>query len=607
MHLGACQGLLADKDGCNPFICLYEKGDGSRMERRISILGVSSDRCNSISNSVMSTNKKTVQEHGLKSTQLNPIKTQQWAQEAHNMTNVNSTFKSNVVANLFKAIFGTRQEARVEEIPGYDYRLQQIVVGKTGVCKVVDVTVAGADGKTEAIKIEKRCMGSYIGLPKPEYFIFDKKNKKDSIAAKAMWDSNNWAVFGNGLKGDDAHNSKFYAYECGVARRILGNSAGDWSAYGSKLFTDLKFVKEAEALVVTYTDYVERLRKIGFYGEIQEPGNDGSAVARHDFVPKTKGFVHDQIVAVPNQNWKEMYDNGEVLNISLCKGALDTLLVTNDQFDAAFGFDTEVVLIKKDMIKVNYDVAVSGSWLIGFTWNTEKPFTMALQWEGTQFLGTDPEVKQYLLDQQAQAIEKANDLFSTKEKVIEYLGFQIDDKEDAIVETKLLAAILSDLPYEFAWIQKQIQDMRIREVFNAIACYGIQAKGQVLCTDNVHSNTSVRYMSKEDALSIGGDNDHDLFGYFVNNALGKIVLMRYPMVGGFTVRDIPANVHVDDHFPGFVELVIKHAMRVPFNRNMIKDNPLTKRIMKDVEYTRHIARKIVGESGIGFNTILLTL
>jgi len=450
-------------------------------------------------------------------------------------------------------------------------------------------------GSKRPMVVEKKCIAAILGLPAPDYTCFYVRDEATVMGVEAYWHQQDIIPFGSGLKASKDGMCKFYSYPTDVAIKIYGDNGAEISAYGNKLFTDLKYAKDLMCKVVTMEELIDIL---GY-----DPGFDGSGYIRMSACPKG----HRQVVGVP-ANYR--YDNLPEGGLPIMKGALDPLF--DDKFDKLFGEEYDAILVKKDMIKTNYDkkYCESGEWTIGFTWNKERPFELPVMWEFTQFLKPNPEVKAVFESAIGFAIEDVEEVFSSKEKILAFLDKKlIEAKEtgrNGEIESKLIAALTcKGLPYKFAWIQKQIEDMLANELAKAIHSYGVKSEGLPVWTDEKKAKTNPRYQSLVTTVAMGADNDFDLFGRFVNTLTRKAVCFRYPLVGGFAIEDIPEEraAKMKDVHPEIVDVVVAHYEGLNFNRNLIKEG--AGRIEEGAYYARQLGKKIMKDAGIGMSTLKL--
>lgn len=466
----------------------------------------------------------------------------------------------------------------------------------------------------EQLTVNKQCIDTLKGWEMPPYYTIDtrevdgksnksrqKRLKKSKLLFRAFCDANDLIPYGSGLKGEKG-KIKFYAEKAENVIKRYGNLATDIVAYAGKGKTDIKYGAVYRMAVMSYEVLVNRLILAGYYPEGTDPGFDGSSFIREECLPKTLGCQHIQFVGVPND---------DIYPSPLAKGAFDVL--SKEMMDKVVGPEYAGVLIINDQIKINHDLAKSGDWLIGFTFNTKRVnYPISIQWEFTQFfkwMGNKNKLV-FFLDKLAAEIDRVESILSgDRSGLLKYIDADIQDKVsrglEVEVETSLYNVLLSNLPIGLEWTQKRLKEYVASEIGKVIKTVGIYANGRTLYTDDYWSQYSPNYLSKEATRLLGGDNDFDQFGEFVNTATKKRLIFRYPIVAGPVIIDIPdyiiENNLIKDHHPELVDLFEEIGYRINFSRASIKEGAT--KINEPGRYARLIASDMVGEAQTGYATI----
>ena len=483
-----------------------------------------------------------------------------------------------------------RVERRTQTLPVLE--LGHYSTGRNaGMIRIKDYLVKNPKtGELKPLAITKMTLASVLGLRDPLYINFDKKDDTDRehLFQSYLMDKK-LIPFGSAIKGDKKGRSKFYAYELEYARKVIGNKASNL-AHFPKFFMDVIEVDVFNVLSISYEELTE---KVGY-----DMGIDGNG-----FIRPSASLGLPQKAAVP------LYQLHKHESLTLAKGGLDDQRFTDEEFNTLFGYDIDVVMILGDEIKLNYEnLPRECLWIIGFTANKDRQYEAGIQWEFTQFFKKRgiPKLIALLEKKMRLNAEEIYRIFSSKELLMEYLGKKIQtatDENPMEIETKLLMCLASDLPEDFVWTVKTLMEYCCRELGNMVITYGVTMYGHMLWIDNKMYKTSLRYLPKEIADAINADTDCDLIWTLVNNELGYIIVLRYPMVNGFAIYKIPEALKgtIPDSHPDLVKLYIEDGYRLNFNRGMIEK----KKIDKPIEYGVKLAADLANNISVGANTIML--
>jgi hypothetical protein len=471
--------------------------------------------------------------------------------------------------------------------------------------------------KLVPLKVVKQCLLDYLGLD------IDKIGLELFHSSSKLWDKNQeitrnrglkalWSrgdlVFGSALKGEikwnqSLHRVKFYmAKSKGLFAQIF-KSAADLMSYGTLLLSQAPFYRELMTKVVTKSELDEMVRNYLKLDSEFTIGNDGSCYIRRDVYSEISEAFKLPFIGALQFRAASNVDTLEKMTIS--KGVQDALRWTDQEFTDLFGDKYSAVLVVGDQIKVNKESASNGLWQFAFTYLRDKRYALPSMWETTMYLKDTPEVRTHLSETMIAQLEALAFLVATRRGKIAYVDKQLSKKaalgENTREYTKLMAALLSNLPSDYKWSKIQLAKMMRGQIHRIIKSQGIEAHGQLALIDNYASIYTRRYISALIAEAIGADDDGDIIGLFWSNSLGKAAYFRYPCISGIVVIDIPNCMigKYPDHEPDMVDLYDKYGVNLHISRNELKGKP----IALALKHVRILALKLLSGLGIGLSTV----
>lgn len=492
-------------------------------------------------------------------------------------------------------------------------RVQSVRVIR-GMLRVTTTTIPDAvTGKEVPLVITKKCLWDYLGLD-TKFKMYhasaplwdrtaESTRKRALLSLWARTDSNGkkWLPFGSGLKGEAKWNQritrvKFYmVHENSVFAQIFAGAA-DLMGYGSLLLSDARYYTKESTLVLSR----EELNTIVGY----EVGNNGHCYVRDRVFAdlKQKYEINRNLTGI---QFRAAIQDEDGAVLAIAKGVQISGRYTDEEFTELFGKEYDSVLIRGDQIKVNPEAAISGVWKYTFTDTVERKYSLPFVWELNMFLSDVKDVVAYSSEAMSAAMEALKELISTREGLIAFIDRKVASRVDAmkpvVVERKLLACLVSNIPKDFVWVKKQTLKIILGEAHRIVKSCGIEGWGQLCLTDNKLFQVSRRFISSAVAYLLGSDDDGDLIGSFWNNEIRKIAYFRFPCISGIVVVDMPSKLvgKYPDHFPKMVELFDKYGETLSISRDDLE----TEAIELKLANVRVLAKRLLSGLGIGRATV----